>query len=392
MSFLPISFLRMRHWVPCFLLGLICLPVWGQTLVELSPDKKSYMPGDTIKLMCRVPDWENTQRLGTLNLLIEDKRHEQVWKFRYPLVEGYFDAEFVVPDTFPDGEYFFTADIQPVFFQLTGRTLKKEDTDSLRYTMLLENKTMIAGKVAVNKEGNFRMPRHVFSGRATLYFSPYETAKKAKNTIDVAIVTPLDSSYSPIGQTTFSLQIGDKRDNDVISRYVPDTAFLQNQQKGTLSNVTVTAKGKTPEGKLDETYTTGSFTSENSVIFGGMEDEFAGNINILDYLQSRVAGLNIVRDTEEFGGYWVSWRNEPTAFFIDELPVDLQGIVSIPVSEIAMVKIFKPPFNGGAMGSGGGAIAIYTKRATTGQPSRFKNRFVIQGFSPTVSTLTVIKP
>jgi hypothetical protein len=233
----------------------------------------------------------------------------------------------------------------------------------------------------------------MFSAAGQLYiFHPTKQPKKAKNTIDVAIVTPLDSSYSPIGQTTFSLQIGDKRDNDVISRYVPDTAFLQNQQKGTLSNVTVTAKGKTPEGKLDETYTTGSFTSENSVIFGGMEDEFAGNINILDYLQSRVAGLNIVRDTEEFGGYWVSWRNEPTAFFIDELPVDLQGIVSIPVSEIAMVKIFKPPFNGGAMGSSGGAIAIYTKRATTGQPSRFKNRFVIQGFSPTVSTLTVIKP
>jgi hypothetical protein len=76
--------------------------------------------------MCRVPDWENTQRLGTLNLLIEDKRHEQVWKFRYPLVEGYFDAEFVVPDTFPDGEYFFTADIQPVFFQLQGVRLRRK--------------------------------------------------------------------------------------------------------------------------------------------------------------------------------------------------------------------------------------------------------------------------
>ena len=382
----------MRSIITIILLGFFYTTVWSQTKVELSPDKKSYLAGDTIKLMCRVPDWENTQMLGTLNLLIEDKRHEQVWKFRYPLVEGYFNAELVLPDNLPHGEYFFTGDIQPVFFQLTGRTLKQENSDSLRYTMVLTDKTMVAGKVAVNKEGNFRMPRHVFSGRATLYFSPLNAGKKAKNSIDVAIVTPLDSTYWSIGQTTFSLQIGDKSNNDVISRYVPDTAFLQNQQKGTFNNVTVTAKGKTAEGKLDETYTTGSFTSENSVVFGGTDGEFAGNINILDYLQSRVAGLNIVRDTEEFGGYWVSWRNEPTAFFIDELSIDLQGIVSIPVSEIAMVKIFKPPFNGGAMGSGGGAIAIYTKRATAGQSSRFKNRFVIQGFSPTVSTLIVINP
>jgi hypothetical protein len=381
----------MRSFVACILLGGLCTPVWSQTMVELSADKKSYLPGDTIKLLCLLPDWENTQRLGTLNLLIEDKRHEQVWKFRYPLVEGYFDAELVLPDDFPNGEYFFTADIQPVFFQLTGRTLKQGNSDSLRYTMLLTDKTMIAGKVAVNKEGNFRMPRHVFSGRATLYFSPLEAGRKAKNNIDVAIVTPLDSSFAPIGRTSFSLQIGESRNDDIFGSYIPDTTFLQNQQKGTLSNVTVTAKGKSAETKLDKTYTTGSFTSENSVVFGGMEDEFAGNINILEYLQSRVAGLNIVRDTEEFGGYWVSWRNEPTAFFIDELPVDLQGIVSIPVSDIAMVKIFKPPFNGGAMGSGGGAIAIYTKRATTGQSSRYKNRFVIQGFSPTISTLTVIK-
>jgi hypothetical protein len=111
----------------------------------------------------------------------------------------------------------------------------------------------------------------------------------------------------------------------------------------------------------------------------------------LDYLNGRVAGLNIQKNTEEFGEYLVVWRNEPTAFFVDEVPVDVQTVFSFPPSEIAMVKVFPPPFMGVILGAGGGAIAIYSKRATLGYEGRYKNRFVVQGFSPSVSVLKPVK-
>jgi hypothetical protein len=43
------------------------------------------------------------------------------------------------------------------------------------------------------------------------------------------------------------------------------------------------------------------------------------------------------------------------------------------------------------LGAGGGAIAIYSKRATLGYEGRYRNRFVIQGFSPTQYTLKPLK-
>ena len=47
---------------------------------------------------------------------------------------------------------------------------------------------------------------------------------------------------------------------------------------------------------------------------------------------------------------------------MDETPVDADLLQSIPVSDIAYVKVFRPPFMGGAFGGSGGAIAIYTRK------------------------------
>ena len=44
------------------------------------------------------------------------------------------------------------------------------------------------------------------------------------------------------------------------------------------------------------------------------------------------------------------------------MPVDVTAIENIPVSDIAYVKVFRPPFFGATGGGSGGAIAIYTKK------------------------------
>lgn len=358
---------------------------YAQTTLILTPNKPAYQPGETIQLMCSVPEWENTQRLGTVNLVIEDINHKHYWKMRYPVVDGYFEAGIALPDTFPAGQYIFSAELQPVFFQLTGRMTNRVKEDSLRYTIQLTDKTIIAGTVGLNKDGAFRMPRHIFSGRANLFFSALKPTN-GKNQVSVSITTLLDSAFTPIAKTVLNLPVGDVSGDSFA--YVDSTQF-SNEFNGTLDNIIVRGKTKTAVEKLDEAYSSGFFKGERAYVFGGLEGEFSGFVTILDYLQGRVAGLNVFKNTEEFGQYLVTWRNEPTAFFIDEVPVDLEAIYNFPPSEIAILKVFPPPFMGVILGAGGGAIAIYSKRATLGLQSRYQNRFVIQGFSPSV---TILKP
>jgi hypothetical protein len=62
------------------------------------------------------------------------------------------------------------------------------------------------------------------------------------------------------------------------------------------------------------------------------------------------------------GNSSATWRGGTPSIFLDEMPSDLQSVQSISMSDVAMVKVFQPPFMGGPGGSSGGAIAIYTKK------------------------------
>jgi hypothetical protein len=376
--------------ISVILIGCFCMlfaVVRAQTTLLLHTDKPLYQKGDTIFLKMQVPEWENTMRLGTINILIESTESKQYWKLRYPVVDGGFETELVIPENLSAGTYIFTAELQPVFFQLTGRILNHNKEDSIRYTLKLADNTIIAGNLAVNKEGAFRMPRHMFDGNAQLFFSPYQVSKKKNNTLNISISTPLDSAYQPLARSWIPVFIGTMDNNSLVEQFKPDTNLLRNIAEGTLNTVVITAKAKTKAEKLDESNASGFFKDDRAKVFSGLDGEFSGFMSILDYLHGRVAGLNIQKSTEEFALYDVSWRNQPSAFFIDEIPVDVDAIYNFPPSDIAYIKVIPPPFQGMILGGGGGAIAIYSKKATLGMEPRFRNSFLIQGFSPEVFTL-----
>ena len=48
------------------------------------------------------------------------------------------------------------------------------------------------------------------------------------------------------------------------------------------------------------------------------------------------------------------------ALFLDEVRVDASLLSSISINDVALIKVFRPPFFG-ALGGGSGAIAVYTK-------------------------------
>ena len=130
---------------------------------------------------------------------------------------------------------------------------------------------------------------------------------------------------------------------------------------------------------MDKKYTSGLFQGDGYQ-FDLVNDPFAASsLNIFNYLQGKVAGLQI---NTAGGTPSLNWRGGSPTLYIDEMPSDAELLSQIPVTDVAYIKVFRPPFMGGFNGANG-AIAVYTKRGddakttSAGLPSN-----TVVGYSP----------
>ena len=127
-----------------------------------------------------------------------------------------------------------------------------------------------------------------------------------------------------------------------------------------LATVNIKAKPKSTLDEMDKRYTSGMFSGGDAHEFDLINDPFAASaLNIFQYLQGKVAGLQINATQNPPS---LSWRGGSPSLFLDEMPVTSDMLSSIPVNDIAFVKVFSPPFMGAAGGGSGGGIAIYTRK------------------------------
>ena len=157
-----------------------------------------------------------------------------------------------------------------------------------------------------------------------------------------------------------------------------------------MKEVTVRSKRlKTPKEKLNEELSSPVFQSFNETVFDFVNEDqhAAGYMNILQWLEGRVAGLRI--DLKD-GAYVPIIRGTQVNIYVDEMQVEPEFMSGYSVSEIAMVKVIKGFFVGafgGGSGSGfglgsgggsGGAVCIYTKkpgmRSVNSTPSLNNNK------------------
>ncbi len=118
------------------------------------------------------------------------------------------------------------------------------------------------------------------------------------------------------------------------------------------------ANKQTPEQQLNELYCSGLFKSTEGTILDVASDiSSRGYLNILDWLQGRVAGLQIF--TSRTGISYPVMRGNIPAIYVDEIQVNASFLNFLNVNDIGIIKVIKTPFYGGFNGAGG-AIAIYT--------------------------------
>ncbi|HZG23526.1 MAG TPA: hypothetical protein VEZ17_03040, partial [Chitinophagaceae bacterium] len=150
-----------------------------------------------------------------------------------------------------------------------------------------------------------------------------------------------------------------------------------------LQEVVVKGRVKSATELADEKYTSGLFKGGDGYSFDLTNDiSAAGAISLFNYLQGKVAGLNI--SNAMTGQPTLSWRGGTPDLFLNEMRSDAQALSSLSMADIAYVKVFRPPFMGAIGGGGGGAIAVYTKKGgdVTNNDIAGLNKVTVMGYSP----------
>lgn len=118
---------------------------------------------------------------------------------------------------------------------------------------------------------------------------------------------------------------------------------------------------KSPNEILNDRYASGLFRNAEGTVFDIENENVQSYFNILDWLQGRVAGLQIY--VSRSGIRVPVIRGSVATIFVDEMRMDAAFLNSLSVNDIGMIKVIKGPFVGAIGNGGGGTIAIYTIRA-----------------------------
>lgn len=157
--------------------------------------------------------------------------------------------------------------------------------------------------------------------------------------------------------------------------------LLKKYEGKMLENVIVTSKTKSPLEIMDQKYTSGLFSGGDSYQFDLVNDlSAAGYPSIFYYLQGKIAGLQINTSNTPAS---LQWRGGSPQLYIDEVPSDVDMLSSISMTDIAYIKVFRPPFMGGFGGGSNGAVAIYTRRGddVKSAPGKGLSNNTLSGYS-----------
>jgi outer membrane receptor for ferrienterochelin and colicin len=116
-------------------------------------------------------------------------------------------------------------------------------------------------------------------------------------------------------------------------------------------------KKLTSQEKLNEKYCSALFKNADGTILEVSDNQSAQSYpNILDWLEGRVAGLQVYTSRSAVKLPYI--RGSQAKIYIDEMAVDANYLNSLPVSDIAMIKVIKG--TAASVFGATGVIAIYT--------------------------------
>lgn len=360
----------------------------GQLDIQLS--KNILQPGDSLVVRVDYKDARGeilNQSLATLELIIESEDGLRT-RLRWPVINGQASGAFYLPDSVKHGKYTILAGLQERFFEVIGKIQSQDKSSSIQAMLLTKSGDWDEQVVPVSSDGSFAIRNWLFEDNALMAFSGTKNNSKPLN---IKISTHLDSGYAPLAVAGRTFYIGNPSSEvrQTLDKPVDTSTVAFTDQARVLPAVLITTTAKSPAQQFNEKYVSGLFQSGNERIISIMDNPTARSApNIFSFLQGRVAGLQITQ--AGFNGAIARWRGSRVTFFLDEMRVSAEQIASIPMSDIAIVKAYPPPFFGAA--GGGAGVAIYTRRGGEANylpPNR--TVFQVRGYTPSSVTLDMNK-
>jgi hypothetical protein len=243
--------------------------------------------------------------------------------------------------------------------------LKNVSANELLLNMVLQNKDSSKSFLfqQVSKEGYFETREQMFYDTAKLFYS-------FNNNPKLNDITQIQFDNGMLKPSSKLIGINELEKvqlwNDSIAK-ARMAYFLKLQedwksksQYKTLQEVIIKTRQKPKEEALDERYASGLFSGGDAQVLDFMNDPASlGGLDLFTYLQGRVPGLMISRSGSQVQ---LLWRGANPEVYLDQQLVGPEFIQSMNIRDVAIIKIFRPPFFGGIGGGSGGAIAIYTKK------------------------------
>ena len=225
--------------------------------------------------------------------------------------------------------------------------------------------------IPMTRDGQFKLDNLYFFDTAKLYYQ-FNNDKDKVLTSSASFTFNNSFIKSPLPPYSLlsTLYAPQKADSVILLRS-SNLARLQRDQTErnrvqTLSTVIIKAKQKSLKEKMDADYTSGFFSGGDGYTFTTDDDPFAKSAqSVFSYLQGKVAGLQI--STQGQGE--ATWRGSATSLFLNESTTDVSQLQNINMNDVAMIKVFRPPFFGAMGGGAGGAIAVYTKKGAAANSS-----------------------
>ncbi len=229
--------------------------------------------------------------------------------------------------------------------------------------------TRTAQMINTDKQGFFRLDSMLFFGHAKLLFSDI----RGKKSQYIEINLSGDSLNKSFVIPPFEKKPLITNDPLLTSRQLKmgiDYDAIQKASGIMMQGITLKVKKKTAIEELEEKYASGMFAgfSEKTIDLTNTTEPITQD-NIFDYLQSRVPGLNILKDGPDYGIYYrqstsISMLGMiPMTLYLNEMETDAAVISTVSASEVAMVKVFSS-FAGATGNGAGGVLAVYTKKGT----------------------------
>lgn len=251
----------------------------------------------------------------------------------------------------------------------------------------LKNKNKQFLTAAITNEGTFSIPGLIFFDTAHVYYQFNNDKNKTltsrasfevkNNLLPYRLFVQPEKLWTMGSGKHDSMLI--VQNKDASDKYAQE---LDKQLKvKVLSEVVVKAKQRSKKEIMEDEYTSGLFKGSDDITFIMDDDPTATSaLSIFNYLQGRVAGLTINLTGSQPS---LSWRGGTPTLFLNEIENDAQSISNVSMSDVAMVKVFRPPFFGATGGGSGGAIAVYLKKgAAVNKDFKGLDFTAIEGYSP----------